>query len=332
MLKQELFSLEIIWCAWQAFVRDKKQKSDVVLFTANLESELWRLADELQAGTYVHGRYEEFIVHDPKRRIIHKAPVRDRVVHRLVYNYLLPRFNPTWLDFSFSCRPGFGQHRSIARVRRALAQATHNYTKEGWILKCDIKKFFDHIDHTILSKLVNKQVSDPVMRVLLAKIINSYAVTPGVGIPIGNVTSQIFANVYLHELDWFVKHQMRLPYYYRYADDFIILLETKEQVDEVLAVIENFVTDSLHLTLHPQKIIVRKAAWGIDWLGQVLCPGYEILRSSTKKRMMRKIKQKVGLLDDDSLMSMLGSYHGLLQGVARKQIDEEIRQVVALYR
>lgn len=334
MTWSEFIGLENIYCGWKDFAKGKRAKQDVIRFEANLEDELWRLHLDLRNGIYHHGPYEQFFVHDPKKRIIHKASVRDRVVHRMLYNYLLPLFNPQWLDCSFSCRPGFGQHVSRRKVERALLQATCNYTKVCIVVKCDVKKFFDNIDHRILFQLLSKKVYDQNVRWLLWQVIDGfYHATVIRGIPLGNLTSQVFANVYLHELDVFAKRILKLRHYYRYADDVFFIVDTRVRADETIAAIADFLTHRLHLELHPRKVIVRKSTWGIDWLGEVLLPGYRVLRPSTRHRMMSKVQRSVRNENDQiQLRGMLASYNGLIQNVAHRELMQQVLQMVALYR
>lgn len=327
-------SLENIYQAWKDFSANKKNKRDVINFKMNLEEEILRIHSDLKNNKYQHGSYTKFKVWDPKERMIHKAEVHDRLIHRLLYNYLIPSFNRHWLDCSFSCRPGFGQHHSVEKVRKSILKATANYNKECWVVKCDIKKFFDHINHDILFKLVCRKIFDPSIRGLIWKVIDSFSCgSEGVGIPIGNLTSQIFANVYLHELDLYAKHNLKIRHYFRYADDFLFLTETKKDAECIVEKFKIFLTDNLKLTVHPNKIIIRQASSGIDWLGKILLPGYILLRSSTKRRMMIKIKKRVeSCFEAENLQAVVGSYNGLLLGTARKTVDRQIAQAVAFNR
>ncbi len=331
---EEFTSLENVYKAWVDFSGNKKNKSDVINFKMNLEDEILKIHFDLVAGSYTHGSYATFTIYDPKKRVIHKATVRDRVVHRLMYNYFLPIFNRLWLDCSFSCRPGFGQHISIEKVKKAIGRVTRNYNRDFICVKCDIRKFFDNIDHHILYKLICLRIYEPKMRKLVGGIINSYKCGLGpVGIPIGNLTSQIFANIYLHELDIFAKHELKLRHYYRYADDFIFLMDTNGKAEEVVVKFRNFLADHLKMEMHPNKIIIRKASWGIDWLGKVLMNGYSLLRLSTARRMMVNIKRKVNDgATADELKPTVASYNGLLLGTARRKRDEQIRHALAFYR
>jgi RNA-directed DNA polymerase len=325
-------SVENVYGAWCDFAVGKNNKQDVIKFKATLEDELLSIHEALVNRVYRHGSYTRFVVHDPKERVIHKATVHDRVVHRIVYNHLLPFFNLRWLDCSFSCRPGFGQHRAIARVQKALIQSTNNYTKNAVILKCDIKKFFDSIDQVILYRLITKRIRDERLVELINKIICSFGKS-GRGLPIGNLTSQIFANIYMHELDWYIKHTLRQPFYFRYADDFLFVAKSKEEAYKILFNVINFLNKKLRLSLHPNKIIVRDARQGIDWLGKIILPGYMLLRPSTKMRMIKKVEDNVSSgCDPGKLVSQLGSYHGLLIGTARKELDDKLAHLVALVR
>ncbi len=333
MIFEELITLENIYEAWKDFSKGKTNKNDVIKFKMNLEDELLKLYSDLKNKRYKHGAYSSFIVNEPKQRVINKALVRDRVVHRLLYNYLLSRFNRTWLDCSYSCRPGFGQHLAIEKARLGIMKFSGNYSRESWVIKCDIKKFFDNIDQNILYSLICEKVDDGDIRRIIKEILESYFCKKrGVGIPIGNLTSQIFANVYMHQLDLFAKHEMKLRFYYRYADDFMFLVKTRQEGLEVVEKIKIFLQNKLRLEMHPQKIVIRPAHQGIDWLGKIILPGVTLLRSGTRKRMIKNIKYQVqNGLDLEKLKSVVASYNGLLKGTPRKAINSKILQAVAFY-
>lgn len=328
---EDIVSLEMIYQAWVDFSTGKRDKKDVQQFEAHLEDELVALQQDLVSGHFVHNKYERFIMHEPKRRTIHKATVRDRVVHRLLYNALLPDFHKRWLSCSFSCRPGFGQHRSINAVQKSLRRATQNWSHECWTLKVDVKRFFDTVDHEILFTLLEQRISDHGMRAILHQVIDSFYTTHGRGLPIGNLTSQLFANVYLHEIDWHVKQIWKHKQYFRYADDMLFLCESKTEAFTLLNDVKIFLETNLRLTLHPDKITIRKSSWGIDWLGRVLLPGHDVLRPSTRRRMIRKVIAMQGSNHGD-IRASLASYNGLLKGVARYSIDKELLQIYALDR
>ena len=315
---EEFISLKNIYKAWVDFSGNKKNKSDVINFKMNLEDEILSIRHDLAAGTYKHGPYTTFTVYDPKKRVIHKAMVRDRVVHRLLYNYLLSIFNGHWLDCSFACRPGFGQHLSINKVKRAIGKVTRNYSRECLCVKCDIKKFFDNIDHNILYKLICRKIYEPNTRQLVGEIINSFKCNlDPVGIPIGNLTSQIFANIYLHEIDQFITKTFGLQYYIRYADDVVIIARSKIFLESIISIIQNFLENRLQLNLHPKKIVLRKWHQGIDFLGYVIFPYYTILRTKTKRRMFKRANKK-----------NFSSYSGILQHCRSQKLQTKLLEVV----
>ncbi|MFA6548208.1 MAG: reverse transcriptase/maturase family protein [Candidatus Magasanikbacteria bacterium] len=328
----ELITLENIFCAWYGFKKGKQNKPDVLMFERNLEDNLFGLYENLTMKTYHHQGYHTFHIYDPKFRVINKATVRDRVVHHLVFNYLEQIFQPTFIERSYACQRGKGIHRSVQDVRAVLRYASKNYTRVVWSLKMDIKKFFASVDHDVLFELIKKKIFDKEILWLLEEIIKSFTSPDqiGKGVPIGNLTSQIFSNIYLSELDYFVKSNLQENFYFRYADDFIFLHPDRQHLERLENKICAFVSNNLKLTVHPNKIIYRKLGQGIDWLGYVLLPYHSVLRTSTKKRMFKKIKRKVdmcnyGLLSAEKLSSSLESYFGLLKHCNGYKIEQKLR-------
>lgn len=185
-------------------------------------------------------------------------------------------------------------------------------------IKLDIKKFFDSIDHEMLLGLLRERVRDLDILWLLEQIVCSFFSGPrSKGVPIGNLTSQIFANIYLSELDYFVKHVLKVRYYFRYADDFVLLHEDENYLKSMQGEIAEFLAKHLALTLHPRKIILRKFRQGIDFLGYILLPHYRVLRTRTKQRMFKKVGQRVkeynrGILDEFELYQSTQAYAGIL--------------------
>jgi hypothetical protein len=185
--------------------------------------------------------------------------------------------------------------------------------------------------------LLEKKLGDTEMMWLVEKVVRSFSGpgTPGVGMPIGNLTSQIFANIYLSELDYFAKHTLREHYYFRYADDFLFLHPDREHLVDVCAKITDFVQEKIRLTVHPKKIVYRKYSQGIDWLGYVLRPHYRVLRTNTKQRMFTKVHRKVeefnaGLCDEYSLDQTVQSYVGVLSHCEGHGLAEKLRSDVWL--
>ena len=285
---EEIISIENLLLAWQGFVRGKRNKKDVQIFQFSLMDNILQLHYDLKNKTYKHGGYQQFKINDPKPRTIHKASVRDRLLHHAVYRILYPFFDKTFVSDSFSCRNNKGIHKAINRFREFGHIVSKNSTKTCWVLKCDIKKFFASIDQNVLINILQKHINDENVINLLKKIIFSFKPN---GLPLGNLTSQLFANMYLNELDQFVKHKLKLKYYIRYADDFVILSEDKNCLENLIPWIAHFLQDELKLQLHPDKVFIKTLNSGVDFLGWVNFPDYRILRAKTRERMFKRIKK-----------------------------------------
>lgn len=217
-------------------------------------------------------------------------------MHHAVFRVLYPIFDKAFISDSYSCRLNKGTHRAVRRLSEFARKVGKNNTKNCFVLKCDVKKFFDSIAHDILRNLLRKKVKDENVVRLINKIIESYSTSSNRGIPLGNITSQLFANVYLDKLDKFIKHKLKVRYYIRYCDDFVILDSDVAYLQNLIPKISNFIQNNLKLSLHPDKLIIRKYRQGIDFLGYVSFPNFIILRPKTRKRMFRNIKRKLSLL------------------------------------
>lgn len=288
-----------MFAAWERFSDGKHSKADVMAFEFRLEDNLFALRDSLLSGEYRHDPYQPFTIYDPKQRRIHKATVKDRVVHQAIVNVVEPLFEPRFIHDSYSCRVGKGTHAAVDRLHLFLRQASSNDTRTVYVLKCDIKKFFASVDHGILLALLMRRVRDPKTIIVLEHVIASFCVGNRQGIPLGNLTSQLFANIYLHGLDRSVKMVLREKYYLRYCDDFVIASESRERLSGVTRRIETFLNQELKLALHPNKVFIRTWGQGVDFLGYVLFPHATVLRRKTAKRMLRRASQ-------DNLASYLG--------------------------
>ena len=299
----DIISLENLLSAWQEFLRGKRKKIDVQNFQFHLMDNIILLYGELANGTYEHSGYESFHVTDPKPRHIHKASVRDRLLHHAIYRHLYPFFNKSFIPDSFSCRLNKGTHKALNKFRAMGHSVSKNNTQTCWILKCDIKKFFASVDHGILIRIFKEYIPDSNIITLLEKVIKSFATNPGKGLPLGNLASQIFANVYMNVFDQYIKHKMKIKYYIRYADDFIILSEDKNLLQSQTSSIKIFLQKRLQLTLHPQKMYLKTLTSGLDFLGWVHFPYHRILRRAAKRRMIQLVKVN---LTPETLQSYLG--------------------------
>ena len=315
--------------AWNEFKRGKTKKIDVQQFEFKLEDNIFNLHKELKNKTYRHSDYTSFNVCDPKLRKIHKAVVKDRVLHHAIFRILYPIFDKNFILDSYSCRIDKGVHIGVKRFEEFSRKASKNNKKKIFTLKCDIKKFFDSIDQEILLKLIKRKIRDENAIWLTERIIHSFPK----GLPLGNVISQLFANIYLNELDQFAKHILKEKYYLRYCDDFIIMAEDKKHLEKLIGKLGDFLQNELKLNLHPNKIIIRKYRQGIDFLGYVVLPHHRVLRTKTKRRMMKKLSLnhkilKEGLISEEEFNQSLQAYLGVLKHCDGRGIEKKISRII----
>lgn len=318
-----------MFLAWKEFRRGKTNKLDIQQFEFNLEDNLFHLHWQLKNRTYQHLHYTSFYVQDPKLRHIHKADVRDRVLHHAVFRILYPIFDKGFVFDSYSCRINKGTHRAVNRLELFVHKESKNNKKKVFVLKCDIKKFFASIDQNILLELIKNKVKDVDTVWLIEKIIRSFQTQQNKGLPLGNVTSQLLANIYLNELDQFIKHRLKVKYYIRYCDDFVILKDNKEYLYNLILLIGNFLKSGLRLSLHPNKVTIRKYDQGIDFLGYVVLPYYRVLRTKTKRRMFIKLERKYQQLRNNQISRQiykqcLQSYLGILKHCKGYKIKKRV--------
>jgi len=327
----KIISLENLFGSWEEFKSGKRKKRDVQEFEQSLENNLFKLHYELKNKTYQHSNYTSFYVTDPKLRHIHKAVVRDRIVHHAIYRVLYPLFDQSFIYDSYSCRDDKGTHRAVNRLALFSKRASKNYTETCFVLKCDVRKFFDSVDHEMLKGLIRATVKDADTLALVDSIIDSFGKDLGYinsgqmsldfaspkGMPIGNLTSQLFANVYLNDLDCFVKHTLKAKYYLRYCDDFLILDPDECKLAEYKQKVRDFLKAKLKLDLHKDKVSIRCLTQGIDFLGYIVKPHCRILRTKTKKRMLKRVGKK-----------NLPSYLGLLSHCNGYELEENVKALV----
>ena len=321
---KKIAGMENLLQAWKEFAAGKRKKQDVQEFQFRLMDDLFALHADLVNHTYRHGGYQAFKISDPKPRDIHKASVRDRLLHHAIYRVLYPFFDRTFIADSYSCRIGKGTHKALDRFRSFARQAGRNNTRTVWISKCDIRKFFASIDHRALMEILKTRIEDPEIIELLCEVIESFSsISPGVGptspqwlrgigLPLGNLTSQLFVNIYMNEFDQFVKHELRAEQYIRYADDFVIFSPNRAWLEVIVPEIGNFLANRLKLALHPKKVSLTTLASGVDFLGWIHFPDHRVLRTATKRRMMKRIALH-------PTNETIASYRGMLShGNARK--------------
>lgn len=249
--------------------------------------------------------------------------MRDRVVHQAVYRVLYKIYDKNFIYDSYSCRLEKGTHRGVKRLEEFIRKESKNYSRNIWVLKCDISKFFDSINHNILKSILFEKSLDENTRWLIEQIIKSFEKSPDKGLPLGNVTSQLFSNIYLNKFDQFVKHKLRARYYIRYCDDFVIVSKGKKYLELLLTQITNFLKNELNLSLHPRKVEIRKSPQGIDFLGYVVLPHYKVLRTNTKKRILGKVKG--GIHMEDISNATIQSYLGMLSHCKGYKIAQKLK-------
>lgn len=295
---KDIIETDNLLLAWQEFLCGKKKKKDVIEFQLKLSDNIFNLHHDLKTKTYKHSEYKAFKINDPKPRDIHKASVRDRLLHHAIYRILYPYFDKKFIYDSYSCRDNKGTHRAMNRFRDFHRIVSKNNTKTCWVLKCDIRKFFASIDHPILKDILNKHIQDEDTIWLLDQIIYSFhSYTPpmlsrstSIGLPLGNLTSQLLVNIYMNEFDQFMKHNLKVKYYIRYADDFVILFDNREYLKEILKQMKEYLLNNLKLTMHPDKVFTKTIYSGVDFLGWVNFSKHRVLRTSTKRRMFKNLK------------------------------------------
>ncbi len=308
-LFEEIISLPNIFCAWREFQKDKRNRDDVKEFSVDAEESMFTLHYDLTCGRYRHGPYEAFWVCDPKRRLIHKACVRDRLLHHAIFRVLYPIFNKKWIYDSYSSREFKGTHAAMKRFRDFAWKISRNNTRDVWILKIDVKKYFHSIDHDILVSLLIKALPNEEERLLdlLKDNVKSFSTSPNKSIPLGNLTSQLFANVYLNPFDQYVKRKLKLFYYIRYADDIIVISDSCEFLANLLPVFAIFLEQRLKLSIHPDKISISMWNKGIDVLGFISYPTKTVMRPSTEQRMIKRLEYQSNSADFDEQLNALYS-------------------------
>jgi hypothetical protein len=289
-----------------------------------------KLEEELQNHTYKPGRSICFVVEEPTLREVFAATFRDRVVHHLLYNFLEPIFEPKFIGQSYACRKDKGIHESLKDLQKYLRKITKNYRRKAYFLHLDIRGFFMSLNKEILFRLISNQIKNPELLWLTKLIIfhdpiknftskgdkslfdkipphkSLFHVPENQGLPIGNLTSQFFANVYLNKLDQFAKHNLKVKCYLRYVDDFLLLSCDREQLKQWRAAIVSFLKERLQLELNLQKQIFQATDKGIDWLGYIIKPDHILVRRRIVKNFKRKLFQYNQMLENYSCKTECG--------------------------
>jgi hypothetical protein len=312
--------------------RTKRNSPSALSFEIDLEHNLRRLYDELADGSYMPGRSVCFVITRPKVREVWAADFRDRVVHHLLYNHIGPRFERSFIADSCACIKGRGTLYAAQRLEAKIRSVTQNWSRPAYYLKCDLANFFVSIDKEILRVSLLAKISEPFWRsltelvlmhdpridfefhgdrALLARVPPHKRLmeqTANRGLPIGNLSSQFFANVLLNVLDQHAKHHLGARHYIRYVDDFLFLHESPAWLNQVLADVDAFLPARLGVRLNPKKTILQPVARGVDFVGHVIKPWTR----STRRRTVSQALQRVAAVDERDFLPVANSYFGLL--------------------
>lgn len=266
--------------------KGKRYHEEVLRFSENLESNLLNLSEELESGDYRPKGFKEFEIFDPKHRIIEAPYFRDRVVHRSLHLSLEPVFENTFIYDSFACREGKGTHEGVDRAHYFLRKPENKY-----YLKCDIRSYFDSIDHSILKEKINRKVKDTRLIGLIDSLLGSYSsdLDDGKGLPIGTLYSQLFANIYLNGFDHFVKQSLQSDFYLRYMDDFVLFSDSKKRLHNLKKSMKGYLSSNLELSLPESKTCIEPVDKGLTFLGYRIFPSHREIRSRNKKKFRRKL-------------------------------------------
>lgn len=269
-------------------LRGKRKRGDILRYMMNSVANLCLIREAVLSGNYHTSKYKSFWIHDPKDRLILSLPIADRIVHQwLVEEFIKPYFIPRFIHDSYACIPGRGSHAAVRQVQHYRRAAHAKWGDGYYFLKMDIHKFFDSIDRDILFAILVRQIADLDLLKIIHAII--YENNPKLGLPIGNYTSQYFANIYLNELDQYCKHQLHLEYYVRYMDDFIIIVKDKQEAERIFHLVDEFVQKRLHLQLNPKSAKYPRRK-GIDFVGYIIYEDYMLIRHRSKRKIGKIIR------------------------------------------
>ena len=308
-LYPEIFSMRNLVLAWKKARKGKTKKDYVIEFEKNLGANLKELHNELKFQVYKPKPLKTFILRDPKTRKISKSDFRDRIVHHALVRVIEPVFDESFIYDSCANRKGKGNLFAVQRFYKFIKKASRNGKTKGWFnhnqvkgycLKADIKHYFQEVDHETLINIIKKKIKDEKTIWLIESVIRERErerrgqSIKNKGMPLGNLTSQFFANVYLNELDKFVKYELRAKFYIRYVDDFVILHGSKIQLNDWEEQIGNFLRKKLKLELHTDKSRIISLSRGIDFVGFRNFYYFKLLR----RRNIRNMKRKISLFSE----------------------------------
>ena len=349
----EIYNLSNLILAWREARKGKTKKEYVIEFEQNTLGNLLKLQEELKNQTYQPEPLNTFILRDPKTRKISKSAFRDRIIHHAIVRIIEPIFDNSFIYDSCANRIGKGNLFALNRFELFNRKVTKNNSRIAFCLKADIKHYFDEVNHQALIEIIRRKIKDKKVIWLIKQILNnasnSFCSRPRSlfeynfclaksfapperneflhkkGMPLGNLTSQFFANVYLNELDYFVKHKLKAKYYIRYVDDFVILHENKEQLEIWKAEIDRFLREILKLELHPQKSKIIPLSRGIDFVGFKNFWHYRLLRKRNIIKILSKIDEyKNGELSKEKILESFQGWNAYAKWANSYKLRREV--------
>ena len=321
-LYQELCSKENLALAFKKAQKRKSRKPYVIEFKNSLSGNLKILRDKLLSGEYRPRPLRTFVIRDPKVRKIRKSYFVDRIVHHAICNILEPILEKRFIHDSFANRKGKGTLNAIKRFDKFKQKVSKNNTKNCYVFKADIRHYFDEVNHNTLINILRKKINDKRLISLISKVLKNHSDT--VGMPLGNMTSQFFANVYLNELDQFIKNELKAKYYIRYVDDFVILHDNRNILESYKASINIFLKEKLQLELHATKSKLLLLKRGISFLGFRNFYYYRLLRKANIRTMKRKIAQG----DYDSICKFLEGWLSYASHANTHNLKNKVANIV----
>ncbi len=297
----KIISVGNLYLAWKKAKKGKTKRPCVIEFNKSLVKNILNLNRELETLTYSPKPLVTFILRDPKTRIISKSAFKDRIVHHAIVNIIEPIFDKSFIYDSCANRINKGGIFAIKRFDKFKRKVGRNNTRKCFVLKADIKHYFQTVSHDVLLKIIKRKITDESIIWLILKILNNFdSKKDKTGMPLGNLTSQFFANVYLNELDYFVKHKLEIKHYIRYVDDFIILHENIKQLENWKRQIDEFLKQELKIELHPNKSKIVLLSQGVDFVGFRNFYYFRLLRKRNIRNMRQKIEMfKQGLMSKE---------------------------------
>jgi len=344
-MEEAQLTIEDVFDAYFDCRKEKRNSINQLRFEADLEQNLVRLYRDLKDGNYQIGRSIAFVITHPKIREVWAADFRDRVVHHIIYNAISDRFHRRFIRDSYACIPGRGTHDGMHRVIGHARSITQSWSRPAYFLKADVANFFNAIDRHLMVDLIERQVHEDWLRKLIRQVAlhdprtnyqvhspqrlfdkvpphkSLFRAGEGKGLPIGNLTSQFFANVYMNELDQFAKHVLKVRYYGRYVDDMVLFHQDPDVLNGWYEQMNEFLQDRLKLHLHPNKKHINLADKGIDFTGFIIKPGRVYLRQTAMANCKQKIRAwelKGAPVDQETLVPLaesVNSYLGMLRQV-----------------